>query len=675
MKLLNLDRGLGTGLLAAVLYSVISVLIYGSKQSWLTNFIGVGADPMSYIWGLNWWPWAIGHGIYPMVSHYVWYPTGFHMAWADAVPGAALIGLPLILAGNAVLACNVLMLVAPAASALGAFLLIRYLTRDTVASLFGGYLFGFSTYQIAHGTGHLSLVLTFLVPVIALLVLKRIAGELSRRCFIGSLTICLLIQFTISMEIFATVCVFGAMAWLVGLIFASAEHRKHLFVVALEILLGAAIVVLLILPWLVSLYRGRPDVPVIINEPGLFGTDLLNFITPTKLTWLRSIAAEIISTRFSDNIVENSGYVGLPLIILLILRFRESWRTVAGRILLCLVLLFASLSIGTSLLIGGRHFAIWTPWRMFLGLPLIRYALPGRFSMYVALTAAVAAGYWFAAARSPLGRVGRLALGCVAIIMLFPNLQMVRWSQIPSLPFFERANLERALGSKPNLVILPFLESAGEPGPSMIWQWQSGMAFTQSGGYLGNVPPDESNWAAVDSFNRGRPGPDFGNDVKMYAAAHRVDAIVAGPRTQTPLLEALEKLGWKEEQTGGVRVYNVPDLSGFPYYSVSGQYWPGTEVNDWSWMGRGITISASAADYTVDLRGTWRPPALGPATVVITQDGHSTTSTVETKDGLQIPLAAGHSLTLQSRSIFSPNDFAANGDRREMSVMLRITRR
>jgi hypothetical protein len=161
----------------------------------------------------------------------------------------------------------------------------------------------------------------------------------------------------------------------------------------------------------------------------------------------------------------------------------------------------------------------------------------------------------------------------------------------------------------------------------------------------------------------------------MYAAAHRVDAIVAGPGTQQSLLDGLEQLGWKEEQTGGVRIYHVPDVSTLSYYSVSGQYWPGTGVNDWSWMGRGITISASAADYTVDLRGTWRPPAIGPATVVITQDGHTTTSTIESKDGLQIPLAAGHSLTLQSSSIFSPNDFVGNGDRREMSVMLRITRR
>ena len=664
-------RSVAASTAAAILYAAISLLIFGSTQSWLTHFVGVDADPMSYIWSLNWWPWAIGHGVYPMVSHYVWYPTGFHMAWADAAPSAALIALPFTLAGNAVLAYDVLMVAAPAAAALSAFFLARYLTRDIFASLFAGYVFGFSSYQISHGSVHLSLVLTFLVPLIVLLSVKRFEGGLSRPRFIMLLALCLLIQFGITMEIFATVCVFGAMTWLAALAFASSTQRRTLFVMALDVMCAAAIVVLVALPWLISMFRGIGDVPYVINAPEQFGTDLLNFVIPTPLTYFENAGVTKVADRFSGGLAENSGYLGIPLIAIVMLWCRESWRTAAGRMLLCLLVVLAVLSIGPVLAIGGRQITVWMPWRALLELPLIRHALPGRVSLYVALIASIVTGYWLAKAQTVRGRTVRFALGLVVILFLFPNLQAISWTAIPFVPFFDRTNVQRALGPSPNLVVLPFFDlHESSPGPSMIWQWQSGMAFTQSGGYVGNIPPAESDWGAVISFMDGKAEANFANDVRMYAASHHVSAIVAGPGTQQSLLDGLEKLGWQAETIDGVRLFRVPQ-GNTPYYSASGQYWPGP--TEWSWMGEGATFRATGGDYVIQLNGSWRPPAVGPAIILVSQDGKPPSSLTVTGATLSVPLPAGHSVMLTSKSTFVPHDYLGTADMRELSVIVQVT--
>jgi hypothetical protein len=49
------------------------------------------------------------------------------------------------------------------------YLLGRYLTRDTLASLIGGYLFGFSSYELGEMPGHLNLDTIFVVPLVVLL--------------------------------------------------------------------------------------------------------------------------------------------------------------------------------------------------------------------------------------------------------------------------------------------------------------------------------------------------------------------------------------------------------------------------------------------------------------------------------------------------------------------------
>src|SRR5438094_407194 len=94
--------------------------------------------------------------------------------------------------------------------ALAAFLL--YTVCSIAPSLVGGYLFGFSTYELGQLSGHPNLALVALVPVAVLLVVRRMAGDLSPRRFVLLLTAVLVGQFLVSTEVALTLALFGGLA-------------------------------------------------------------------------------------------------------------------------------------------------------------------------------------------------------------------------------------------------------------------------------------------------------------------------------------------------------------------------------------------------------------------------------------------------------------------------------
>ena len=73
-----------------LIYLLLSLLYFGKLGDWGHMYFGWGLDPIQFIWFLNWWPWAIAHGLNPFISYYVWYPHGFNLTWATSVPAAAL---------------------------------------------------------------------------------------------------------------------------------------------------------------------------------------------------------------------------------------------------------------------------------------------------------------------------------------------------------------------------------------------------------------------------------------------------------------------------------------------------------------------------------------------------------------------------------------------------------
>src|SRR6516225_6990940 len=591
---------------AGLAYLLLSLLYFGTIGDYGRMYLGWGLDPIQFIWFLNWWPWAIVHRLNPFISCYVLYPQGFNLTWATSVPAAALLMWPLTWLGSAVVSYNVLSLLAPALSAWTAFLLARHLTRNTPASFIGGYLFGFSSYELGEMLNHLNLNTIFVVPLFVLLVVRRVRGDLSRPRFVAALALAMFFQLGFSSELLATTCLFGAITWAIFLVFATKEERRRLITVAVEIILAAGTMAVIAAPFLYFVMQNRADVPPQIHDPEVFSNDPLNYLIPYEVAPGQSLFWTTVARLNYQR--DNGGYdayLGLPLILILILQVRELRRRPYLKPLLLSLLAVVIMSLGPTLHVAAVSTNLWLPWRLVLHLPFISQALPNRFSMYVALAAGLTAALWLSAARSGRERAGRYTLAALASLCLLPNPAIVRhWTPLPVEPFFEPQNVAASIEKDANVIILPYL------GPGLLWQWQSGMRFTQSGGYVGFTPQWAWNWPVVMNLYTGKAGPRFENDLSGFCVSHRVSAILVGPGTPAALVAAISALHWQETNAYGVRVVRVPDPDSLHFHHVSGDYWPQD-----NWMGRQVNIVTHGQPMELRISGQYRPVELGPVEI------------------------------------------------------------
>lgn len=539
---------------ALVVYVALSLVFFGSIASWSGRYVAVGvADPELFMWFLNWWPFALLHGLNPFWTHFVWYPRGFDTVWATSVPTLALAAAPLTLLAGATASYNFLTLLAPVLNAWCCFFLVRCITRDAKASFIAGLLYGFSSYELGQMLGHLNLDFTFLVPLVVLLVVKRVREEISPTAFILLLTLALVLELGISEEVFASLCVLGALVWTVFLAFAHADKRRIFWRLATEIMGAGLFATVMASPFLYYLIIGMDRVPSAINSAANFSADPLNFILPTQVTWFGNSVFAGVTARILGGASEEGGYLGVIVILILGLYYWEARAHRDARSLLLSIAVLALCSLGPWLHLDGVRTSIPLPWLFFTHLPLIRSALPIRFTMYVSLAAAISVGCWIAAGRGGTKPV-RLVLGMAAYLCLLPNPQLFKWSDMPADRLFHDPNWSRVVPRGANVVILPFAQN----GPDMSWQLDARMQFTQSGGYVGYPPLDE--WASpiVRDFFTGRTESHFTHDLLTYCRTHHVSDIIIAPGTPQALADAIRKIGWTTVRIDGDDIVSIP---------------------------------------------------------------------------------------------------------------------
>src|SRR5581483_2043099 len=390
-------------LAAFATYLGLSVLFFG--RSLVGHFsqahLGVGPDPGLMMWFLVWWPHAIANGLNPFITHAVWTPAGFNLAWQTSVPLASLVAAPLTFTTGPVVAFNVLCLLGPALDAWGAFILCRYLSGNRWAGLFGGYVFGFSAFTLAAlRFGHLHLLLTVCVPLIAYVVARRLLGEIGERAFVTSLSGLLLAQFLLSTEIFATLTMFGAITLAVGWWLNPVQKRQHILALLKPILLSYTLTALA-----TSLYcyyffvhfeRGA------IFPGSQFSIDLVNFLVPTRLNELGCVGLfERLSDRFAGGwSAESVGYIGPALILMAALQLKTERYDHVAKTCAYSLLIVCVLALGPVLHVAGFELPAGLPWLLLGRLPLLDNALPSRFSLYAFLLIAIIAATWLASTRT-----------------------------------------------------------------------------------------------------------------------------------------------------------------------------------------------------------------------------------------------------------------------------------
>jgi hypothetical protein len=539
--LLRSTTGLTTPvLLASLIYIACDLAIWRPGISFGLAVGAIGSSRSSdyqvMTWGLEWWPWAIQHGLNPLHTGLVWAPSGYPTTWMTSIPAPSLLAAPITLLAGPLVSYNLLMLAAPPAAALACYWLCRELCGRWWPSLLGGFLFGFSPYVLGQAVAqHLNLVMVWPLPLLALTAVRYCRGDLStRRALLASVGLGLFLLGS-SLELFATTVTLGGIVLLIALAFDRGLRRR---LVSLTGMLAAALLIVLAFAapiiW-IMIGQSPPPLPF---PPKQYATDIANVLVPTRLTLGGTTsAAHGISGHFVGNLGEEDGYLGLPLVGVCLVAAWRDWRRRAW-IAASAVVVALGLSLGPALVIAG-HTVADIPFAMDR-LPVVGLALPSRLAVFVMLAAICLAVRWLA--RRDLQRV-RIALGVAIAVSFAPQLGALSGAradanaQHPALPGFAWAMPHASLGFvkfadrfAPHTTVLglPF----GGLSPAIFWQAETDMRFRVAGGYTPFAPADSATDPLVAGFLTNTAPP---------LAVYRLRAYIVRTNTTIVLVQSFAR--------------------------------------------------------------------------------------------------------------------------------------
>jgi hypothetical protein len=494
-------------ILALFAYCALSVAAFGrhvlgDPQGLVEGFgqspAFYGRDQSFYVWSIASMAHALSHLENPLYTHAVFAPVGYNLTWAGSVLGPALLVSPVTFAAGAVASYNLAALAAPAIAALTAFLLCRDLVGRVYPAFAGGLLYGFGTYETVEMVNHLNLSLIALVPLAVLLARRRHSQAISRATYVGSLGALMALQLWTSSEVFASMVVFGSLAIVtVALVPPRSDVRK----IAAETTLAMAFSLIFAAPYLYYALRYSNPVSGISGVNG--GTDLLNLVVPTKVTWLHGSGRVAgFADGLRGNLTEQLAYFGLPLILLFVAYAVEFRRSATARCLSVFVVVTLVASLGAHVVIDGHTTSVATPWLLVSKLPLLRFALPARFVVYAWLALAIAVALWLGQSSR---RFLRWVLFACVVASLAPNQTGVPWAtKVDAPPLLREPTLARYVPDGSTVLALPF----GIAGDSMFWQMEAEFRFRLAGGYVSvSVPGGYRHYVHLLRSMKGGPSP------------------------------------------------------------------------------------------------------------------------------------------------------------------------
>jgi hypothetical protein len=495
------------------------------------------------------------------------------MAWTTWMPLMGLVLAPLTRSLGPVVSLNIFLLLALPLSAWSSFVLYRYVTGSWWAATAGGYLFGFSGYMLYRlWEGDPQLILVFPVTLSVWLTLRALNNEFSSRAFIGTLAGMLIIEFLISLEVFATATLVGAITFCFGFFLSSNATRRRLRALLLPLLVGYAIAMLTVSPYLYFFFSSAVS-KTPMWQPFLFSADLLFFILPS---WVSVLGQLTFFQRIYEIMPGSVIYVGFsylgPVLFAVIAIF--GWRKrrdVRVKLLLWIMVITAVLSFGPWLYIGG-HRVVPMPGALLTHLPLLRNALPVWFSMYLGLAAALIVSLWLSSSR--ITRGSRCAVVVAAVLFGMPRLSPAFWDTRVDTPRFFLNGAYRGF-LKPGEIVLPV--PYGWHGNSLMWQAQTDMYFRMAGAWTGPPPAEFERWPAMVALFNGRYLPDAEIQVKAFMAAHQITAVLVDasiensrdPVQREEYRTIISALGSPSVESGGVLIYRCTSAQLKPWRNLN----------------------------------------------------------------------------------------------------------
>ncbi len=544
---------------AFVIYALcVLPFLWQIHFQWTDHLIAAhGPDPRQWLWFFRWWPYALSHGLNPFYPHVIWAPNGENLSWATSTPTLAIPLSPITWLWGSIATYNVVALSAPLLAAWCAYLLCREATGKFWPSLVGGWIFGFSSFELAELMGRPNLYTTWPLPLLVLLALLRFRIRLSRKMFLVYTTIVLLILFGISVEVFTTTVIFGILTLLAAMIVVQPADRRSMVGLFIESLGALALCGILVSPylWLMLTDPHRPH--GLLFPPEQCATDLANVILPTPTEWFGGPRFESISEWFAGVLWEQDAYIGLPLLIMIFLYYQEFRKTASGKVIMIgggAALLF---SMGPHLQLLDKNLLIPMPWTLWSHVPLLKNIWPGRLTVYTFLALGVMAAYWLSYSKSRWGT--RFLLAGFTILFLFPNYPGNYWAIEPeNPPFFSTGLYKQYLRRGENVIILPY----SLYGHATFWQAETNFYFNLAGGWLGQAEGIHpyADMTIPKDFHRKWGKANYPQQLVDFIKRHHVGALLVDMKKSDTCATLLKPLHIKSSTIGGMILYRFdPD--------------------------------------------------------------------------------------------------------------------
>jgi hypothetical protein len=528
-----------------LIYLGLSVCLFGLRTlpHLSTSYFGFSHDPGVLIWSLEWWPRAILHGHNPFYCHLVWAPVGTNLTWMTSIPGLSLLVAPITLSSGPVAAYNILTVTGPALSAWAAYILCRHITQAFWPAVFGGWIYGFSTYEWHEVLwGHLFLSWALVPPLVVHLVLLLLQRAIAARRFVIYFAAALAAQFSISTEVFATMTIFGALALAFSaLVLPGLRSRIYRATVLIACAYGLAATALSPFLWHLFVAPGfsrEPIYPPMFYSNGVLAPFIpgsLNLVGPHHLT-----------------VSENGAYIGPLLALIAFFAFSRSPR-VERKLLLLMLLVIYLVSLGPRLYIMNHTIPL--PWSLIARVPVINNALPVRFILYGWLVTAIIGANCLTRQDLTVSARVAIALICIVFLLPYPPYLWQAKTDISEPLFFSKHIYRHYLRPDENILIIPYSYN----GDSMLWQAQAHMDFRMAGGWTGAMPAEFLRWPALQALTTGSLTPDYDDQFRAFLSHFDVESIVVCGSLNTPWTELVASLGVRPQAAGNVALYRVPE--------------------------------------------------------------------------------------------------------------------
>ena len=377
--------------IAAVFFSFCTVLyFFPVLQKFNAALIGPPEDNMQHFWDI-WWAKSVftGKGLSLSFCKHIFYPGGAPLLYHAYSFYNIFLSFVLLKFMAPPAVYNVLVLLTFPMAGIGAFLLIKYLIRDTRAALIGGFIFSFNHFHVGRALHHIELASIQFIPFFVLYFIRALRGG-TKKDLILACVFFLLVSLCSWYYFLFTLYFMGLSYVYLGI------RRKKIYVkdvlVKTLIVVGTSFTVLS--PWVIRMVIVRftnPEVEVMWKPFDMNVADLLAFFVPDSYHWAASVPfIKGVNAAFTGNVWEKTAYLGIVNLAIIAVALRKKNRIPVKYFMG--FLFFAILSMGAHLHVLGRVTPLALPYEVVRNIPFLSGAAsPSRALAYVYLFFAIIA--------------------------------------------------------------------------------------------------------------------------------------------------------------------------------------------------------------------------------------------------------------------------------------------